>query len=80
MTEKEKKQTEKMLKEARNYFGDEEPIYIFKCTRCKKMDPVPGFVVGEQMGFLKFLGKRKRTVTMECPYCNGKMLPIEQFE
>ena len=32
------------------------------------------------MGFLKFLGKRKRTVSMECPYCNGKMLPIEQFE
>lgn len=80
MTEKEKKQARKLLEDGKRYFGDEEKIYIFKCTKCKKMDPVPGFIVGEQMGFLKFLGKKKRTPEMECPYCNGKMIPVEQFE
>ena len=70
------KEIKKILKEAQDYFGKDEKIYIFKCKKCHKLDPVPSFVVSEQMGFLKFI-KRKRTPEMDCPYCGGTMLPLD---
>lgn len=54
----EEKEIKKILKEAQDYFGKDEKIYIFKCKRCHKLDPVPDFIVNECMGFLKFI-KRK---------------------
>ncbi len=75
----EKKEIEKLLKQAKDYFGKDEKIYIFKCKKCHKLDPVPGFIVSEQMGFLRFI-KKKDTPKMECPYCNGTMVPIENFK
>lgn len=75
----EKKEIEKSLKEAQLYFGKEETIYIFKCTKCKKLDPVPSFIVNEHMGFLKFI-KKKDTPKMECPYCGNTMKPIENLK
>lgn len=71
-----KKIIEDMIKYAKNYFGDDEKIYIYKCKKCKKYDPVPGFVVNEQLGFLKF-SKQKISYEMECPYCGGKSFPID---
>lgn len=56
---KEDKEIKKLLKEAQDYFGKDEKIYIFKCKKCHKLDPVPSFVVNEHMGFLKFIKKRK---------------------
>ena len=47
--------------------------------KCHKLDPAPRFVVNEHMGFLKFI-KKKDTPKMECPYCNGTMIPIENFK
>ena len=73
---KDEKIIKDMLKEAQSYFGDDEKIYIYKCKKCKKYDPVPGFVVSEQLGFLKF-SKQKVTPGMECPYCGGKSFPID---
>ena len=70
------KEIKKILKEAQDYFGKDEKIYIFKCKKCHKLDPVPSFVVSEQMGFLKFI-KRKSTLEMDCPYCGGTMLPLD---
>ena len=52
---KEDKEIKKLLKEAQDYFGKDEKIYIFKCKKCHKLDPVPSFVVNEHMGFLKFI-------------------------
>lgn len=75
----ENNEIEKLKKYAQEYFGKEEKIYIYKCKKCNKLDPVPGFIVGEQMGLLKFLGKKK-TPAMECPYCGGVMLPIENLK
>lgn len=75
----EEKEIKKILKQAQSYFGKDEKIYIFKCKKCHKLDPVPGFVIGEHMGFLKFI-KNKDTPKMECPYCNGTMIPIENFK
>jgi len=75
----EKKEIERLLKQAQDYFGKDEKIYIFKCKKCHKLDPVPGFIVSEQLGFLKFI-KKKDTPKMECPYCNGTMVPIENFK
>ena len=75
----EEKEIQRLLKEAQSYFGKDEKIYIFKCKKCHKLDPVPGFVIGEHMGFLKFI-KKKDTPKMECPYCNGTMIPIENFK
>lgn len=74
----EEKQIEELLKEAQSYFGKDEKIYIFKCKKCGKLDPVPGFVIGEHMGFLKFI-KKKDSPKMECPYCNGTMVPIQNL-
>ena len=71
----EEKQIKKILKEAQDYFGKDEKIYIFKCKRCHKLDPVPDFIVNECVGFLNFIEK-KSTPKMECPYCGGTMLPI----
>ena len=51
-------------------------IYIFKCKKCHKLDPVPDFIVNECMGFLKFI-KKKSTPKMDCPYCGSTMLPID---
>ncbi len=73
---KDKKIIEDMLKSAQKYFGDDEKIYIYQCKKCKKYDPVPGFVVSEQLGFLKF-SKQKVSPEMECPYCGGKSFPID---
>ncbi len=75
----EKKEIKRLLKQAQDYFGKDEKIYIFKCKKCHKLDPVPGFIVSEQMGFLRFI-KKKDTPKMECPYCNGTMVPIENFK
>ncbi len=75
----EKKEIKRLLKQAQDYFGKDEKIYIFKCKKCHKLDPVPGFIVSEQMGFLRFI-KKTDTPKMECPYCNGTMVPIENFK
>lgn len=76
---KEEKEIERLLKSAQSYFGKDEKIYIFKCKKCNKLDPVPSFIIDEHMGFLKFI-KKKGTPKMECPYCNGTMIPIENFK
>ena len=68
----EEKKIKKLLEQAQSYFGKDEKIYIFKCKKCHKLDPVPGFVIGEHMGFLKFI-KKKDTPKMECPYCGSTM-------
>lgn len=73
----EKKEIKRLLEHAKDYFGDDEDIFIYKCKKCKKLDPVPGFIVHEQAGFLKFIGKKKSIPNMQCPYCNGTMLPID---
>ncbi len=75
----EKKEIERLLKQAQDYFGEDEKIYIFKCKKCHKLDPVLCFIVSEQMGFLRFI-KKKDTPKMECPYYNGTMVPIENFK
>lgn len=54
-------------------------IYIFKCKKCNKLDPVPSFIIDEHMEFLEFI-KKKDTPKMEYPYCNGTMIPIENFK
>ena len=48
----------KILKEAQDYFDKDEKIYIFKCKKGHKLNPVPSFVVSEQMGFLKFINRK----------------------
>ena len=75
----EEKKIKKLLEQAQSYFGKDEKIYIFKCKKCHKLDPVRGFVIGEHMGFLKFI-KKKDTPKMKCPYCNGTMIPVENFK
>lgn len=72
---KEDKEIQKLLKEAQSYFGKDEYIYIFKCKKCGKLDPVPSFIVAEEVGFLKFI-KKNSVPKMECPYCNGSMISI----
>ena len=69
----EEKEIQRLLKQAQSYFGKDEKIFIFKCTKCNKLDPVPGFIVGEHQGFLKFIGK-KSIPKMDCPYCGGTMI------
>ncbi len=69
----EEKEAQRLLKEAQSYFGKDEEIYIFKCTKCGRLDPVPGFIVSEQQGFLKFIGKKSKP-KMDCPYCGHTML------
>ena len=73
---KEEREIKKILKEAQDYFGKDEKIYIFKCKKCHKLDPVPDFIVNDCMGFLKFI-KKKSTPKMDCPYCGSTMLPID---
>ena len=73
---KEDKEIKKLLKEAQDYFGKDEKIYIFKCKKCHKLDPVPSFIVNEHMGFLKFIKKNKIS-EMYCPYCGGTMFPLD---
>ncbi len=70
------KQIEKVLKDGISYFGKDETIYVYECKKCHKLDPVPGFVIGEQLGFLKFI-KAKKSYEMECPYCGGPSFPIK---
>ena len=72
----ERKEIDRLLKDAQSYFGKDEKIYIFKCYKCNKLDPVPGFIVNEQLGLLKFI-KKKSEITMDCPYCGKTMLPID---
>ncbi len=76
---KQEKEVERLLENAQSYFGKDEKIYIFKCKKCNKLDPVPCFIINEHIGFLKFI-KKKDTPKMECPYCNGTMIPIENFK
>ena len=76
---KEEKEIEKLLKSTQSYFVKDEKIYIFKCKKCNKLNPVPSFIIDEHMGFLKFI-KMKDTPKMECPYYNGTMIPIENFK
>lgn len=52
------KEIKKILKEAQDYFGKDEKIYIFKCKKCHKLDPVPDFIVSEYMELLKFTKKK----------------------
>ena len=47
----EKKEIKKLYEHAKDYFGDEEEIFIYKCKKCKKLDPVPGFVVESKLVF-----------------------------
>lgn len=72
----EEKEIERLLKSAQDYFGKDEKIYIFKCSKCHKLDPVPNFILDEQLGFLKFI-KKKAVPEMDCPYCGNTMLPID---
>lgn len=72
---KDEKIIKDMLKQAQNYFGKDEKIYIYQCKKCKKYDPVPGFVVSEQLGFLRF-SKQKVSYEMEFPYYGSKSFPI----
>lgn len=71
----EDKEIKRLLKQAQSYFGNDEKIYIFKCKKCYKLDPVPSFIVNEHLGFLKFINK-KDSPKMDCPFCGGTMLPI----
>ncbi len=73
------KQIQKVLKDGISYFGKDEIIYVYECKKCHKLDPVPGFVIGEQLGFLKFI-KAKKSYRMECPYCGGPSFPIKTSE
>ena len=73
---KEDKEIKKLLKEAQDYFEKDEKIYIFKCKKCHKLDPVTSFIVNEHMGFLKFI-KKDSTSEMDCPYCGGTMFPLD---
>ena len=73
------KQIEKVLKDGMSYFGKDEVIYVYECKKCHKLDPVPGFVIGEQLGLLKFI-KAKKSYKMECPYCGGPSFPIKTSE
>lgn len=72
----EDKEIKKLLKEAKDYFGKDEKIYIFKCKKCHKLDPVPSFVVNEHMEFLKFI-KKESTSEMDCSYCGGTMFALD---
>lgn len=72
---KKQKQIQTLLDETKSYFGNEEFIYIFKCKRCVKLEPVPSFIVNEEAGFLKFIRKKSFSKT-ECLYCNGTMASI----
>lgn len=76
---KDEKEIERLKKYAQEYFGKDEIVYIYKCKKCHKLDPVPGFIVSEQIGFLKFINK-KANPKMDCPYCGGPMLPIENLK
>lgn len=38
---KEDKEIQRLLESAQSYFGKDEKIYIFKCKKCKKLDPFP---------------------------------------
>ena len=42
-----KKEIKKFYEHVKDYFGDEEDIFIYKCKKCKKLDPIPRFDVGE---------------------------------
>ena len=70
------KQINDLINSAKNYFGDDEKIYIYECTKCHKLDPVPSFIVNEQLGLLKFM-KKKASPNMDCPYCGETSVPIK---
>jgi len=58
------KQIQKVLYDGISYFSKDETIHVYECKKCHKLDPVPGFVIGEQLGFLKFI-KAKKSYEME---------------
>lgn len=64
-----------LIKNAKNYFSNDEKIYIYECTKCHKLDPVPSFIVSEQLVLLKFM-KKKASPNMDCPYCGETSIPI----
>ena len=70
------KQINDLIKSAKSYFGNDEKIYIYECTKCHKLDPVPSFIVNEQLGLLKFM-KKKTSPNMDCPYCGETSIPIK---
>ncbi len=72
----EEKEIKRLLNETQDYFGKDEKICIFKCKKCHKLEPVPSFVINEQIGFLKFI-KKESTPKMDCPYCGSTMLPLD---
>lgn len=74
----EEKEIKKLLKQAQDYFGKDETIYIFKCKKCGKLDPVPSFVLSEGFSINKLFRKKSIPKT-ECPYCGGTMFPVDNF-
>ena len=50
---------EKIIKQVRSYFGKDEKIYVYECTKYHKLDPVPSFIINEQFGFLNFIKAQK---------------------
>lgn len=55
----EKTEIKRILKSVKNYFGKDEKIYIFKCNKCSKLDPVTEFIVNEQIVFFNLLKRKK---------------------
>ena len=59
-----------MIKKSwQNYFGKNEKIYVFKCTRCKYEDPVPSWLLEECGGFTPLKKIPKKDFKMTCPRC-----------
>ena len=73
------KQIQKILHDGISYFGKNETIYVYECKKYHKLDPVSGFIIGEQLGFLKFI-KVKKSYEIECPYCGGQFFSIKTSE
>jgi hypothetical protein len=77
MMPKEKKQDKlndpflKWLEEEDDPFGLNEDLVIvdFQCLKCKKIDEVPEYLIGE----FQFGLKKNEEVELECPFCGGTM-------
>ena len=57
-------------------FGLNDPIELvsFVCTKCKQIDEVPVYIIGEFM-VDKRLGE---AVSLECPYCNDEIFEAKE--
>lgn len=47
------------MKQEISYFGKNETIYVYECYKFHKLNPVPSFIINEQLGFLKFKKQKK---------------------